>query len=197
MLISVVRRSMMIRFVPENIGLEAITRQQLIAEHVIPFANELYNDNPKALKAISIADGTYSYIEKSGNYRTMRQSYSVYKGRHLVKSVMMTAPAGYILDIHGPYFADGRNSDASILIDQFGKDIDNINEWFQNGDIFLVDRGYRDAMQFLENQRYNVQMLPVIEGNEHQLSTEMSNRARMVTMQRWVVEAGNGHVKTI
>ena len=109
MLISVVRRSMMIRFVQENIGLEAITRQQFIAEHVIPFANELHNDNPNALKAISIVNGTYSYIEKSRNYRTLRQIYSVHKGRHLVKPVMMTAPDDYILDIHGPYFADERN----------------------------------------------------------------------------------------
>ena len=109
----------------------------------------------------------------------------------------MTAPDVYILDIHGPYFADERNNDASILINQFGKDIDNINEWFQDGDTFLVDRGYRYALQFLENQRYNVQMPPVINGNQHQLTTEMAIRARMVTMYRWVVEARNGHVKTI
>ena len=71
---------MMIRFVPENVGLEAIPRQQFIAEHVTTFANELYNDNPNALKAISFVDGIYSYIEKVGNYRTLRKSYSIRKG---------------------------------------------------------------------------------------------------------------------
>ena len=55
------------------------------------------------------------------------------------------------MDILGPYFSDGRNNDASILIDQFEKDVNNINQWFEDGDIFILDRGYRDAVQFLEN----------------------------------------------
>ena len=79
-LISVVRRSLYQRFVQENIGLGAITREQYIARHVTPFANKLYNDHPDEAKAIVCIDGTYSYIEKSGNYRSLRQSYSVYKG---------------------------------------------------------------------------------------------------------------------
>ena len=196
MLITRVRTSMMMRFVPENIGLQAITRAEYIAQHVTPFANALYNDNPDEPKAIAIVDGTYSYIEKSGNYRALRQSYSVHKGRHLVKPIMVNAPNGYILDIQGPYFTDARNNDASILIHQFENDINDINEWFQEGDIFIVDRGYRDAVQFLQNERYNVHMPPVNRGNQ-QLTTEMANRARMVTMQRWVVEARNGHEKSI
>ena len=36
-----------------------------------------------------------------------------------------------------------------------------------------------------------------MEQNQRQLSTEMANRARMITMQRWVVEARNGHEKSI
>ena len=72
-----------------------------------------------------------------------------------------------------------------------------MNDWFQDGDIFIVDRGYRDAVQCLENGRYNVKMPPTIEQNQRQLPTEMANRARMITMQRWVVEARNGHEKSI
>ena len=60
-----------------------------------------------------------------------------------------------------------------------------------------MDRGYRDAVQFLKNQRCNVQMPPVMEGNQHQLTTGIANSVRMVTMQRWVVEARNDHVKNI
>lgn len=195
--ISFVRKSLTQRFVPENIGLEAINRQNFIDRHVTPFANELYNDNPNDPKAIVLVDGTYSYIQKSGNYRSLRQSFSVHKGRHLVKPVLVVAPDGYILDIHGPYFADGKNNDASILQDQFEKDINDINAWFQDGDIFLVDRGYRDVVPFLENRRYKVTMPPFLEPNENQLTTEMANIAHSVTMQRWVVESRNGHIKTI
>ena len=142
-------------------------------------------------------DGTYSYIEKSGNYRTLRQSFSVHKGRHLVKPILFVASNGLILDIHGPYFADGKNNDARILMDQFEKDTNNINNWFKEGDIFLVDLGYRDALPFLENRRYDVKMPPFLEKDESQLTTKEANEARIVTMQRWVVETHNGHLKTI
>lgn len=195
--ISTTRKSLTQRFVPENIGLNAINRREYIARHVTPFANELYNDNPNEPKAIAIVDGTYSFIEKSKNYRTLRQSFSIHKGRHLVKPVLLVAPDGYILDIHGPYFADAKNNDASILQDQFQKDVNGINQWFQDGDIFLVDRGYRDVIQFLEGRRYNVKMPPTLQQNQKQLSTEMANLARTITMQRWVVESRNGHIKTI
>ena len=97
-LISAVRRSLYGRFVRENIDLAAITREQFIAQHVTPFANELYNDNPNEPKAVVCVDGTYSYIEKSGNYRSLRQSYSVYKGRHLVKPILLVAPNGYLFN---------------------------------------------------------------------------------------------------
>lgn len=39
----------------------------------------------------------------------------MHKGRHLIKPALVVAPDGYILDIHGPYFSDSRNNDASML----------------------------------------------------------------------------------
>lgn len=195
MIISIVRQSIMARFVPLNLGLGAITRQEFINRHVTPFSNALYNGNPEERKAIVIVDGTYAYIEKSMNFRTLRQSYSTHKGRHLVKPVLMVAPDGYIIDIHGPYFADARNNDASILMNEFQNDLNAINEWFQDGDIFIVDRGYRDAVPFLQNENYIVKTPPSLEPNQRQLPTEQANIARSITMQRWVVEARNGHIK--
>lgn len=115
MAISVVRRSLMIRFVRENIGLNALTRKQFINRHITDFANALYNADHNIRKTIVVVDGTYSYIEKSGNYKTLQQSYSV---------------------------------------------------------------------QFLE-------------AGERQLPTERANEARIVTFQRWIVEAQNGHIKSI
>ncbi|KAL3273389.1 hypothetical protein HHI36_014836, partial [Cryptolaemus montrouzieri] len=76
-------------------------------------------------KAVIIADGTYSYIEKSGNYRKLRQSYSVHKGRHLVKPALLVATYGFILDVQGPYFADGRNNDAEILRNELNQNIND------------------------------------------------------------------------
>jgi len=34
------------QFVPENIGFNAITREEYIQRHITPFSNELYNPEP-------------------------------------------------------------------------------------------------------------------------------------------------------
>lgn len=112
MSVSTIRRSLSRRFVRESIGLEAINRVDFINQHVTPFANELYNEQPKA---IVICDATYAYIHKSSNFRALRQSYSMHKGRHLLKPTLIVATDGYILAILGPYFSDYYNNDAAIL----------------------------------------------------------------------------------
>ncbi|XP_071653832.1 uncharacterized protein [Temnothorax longispinosus] len=115
----IVRQSLMQRFVPTNIGLDAITRRDYVQRHVTNFANELYNPEPHIPRVIAYIDGTYSYVPKSSNFRTLRQSFSLHKGRHLLKPVLIVAPDGYILDIQGPYFSDSRNNDAAILQNEF------------------------------------------------------------------------------
>lgn len=118
--------------------------------HVTEFANVLYNPEPENPKAIVIIDSTYAYIHKSMNFRTLRQSYSVHKNRHLLKPTLVVGLDGYILDIFGPYFSDARNNDASILCCELEGNANNLREWLQNGDIVLVDRGYRDAIPFFQ-----------------------------------------------
>lgn len=63
--------------------------------------NKLCKDNPNKPEAIVIVDGTYSYIVKSRNYRSLRKSYSIHKGRHLVKPIWVVEPDGCISNIHG------------------------------------------------------------------------------------------------
>ena len=89
-----VRKSLHLRFVPQNIGFYAISREDFIRDHVTDFANILYNPQPDNVKAIAYVDGTYAYIEKSSNFRVLRQSFSLHKGHHLVKPVLIVAPDG-------------------------------------------------------------------------------------------------------
>lgn len=110
---------------------------------------------------------------------------------------MFVAPNGYILNILGPYFSNTHNNDANILISEFNRDVEEMRAWFQPGDIFLVDRGYRDAIPTLERLGINVQMPSLLERGEQQLSTEDANASRIVTKNRWIVEARNGHIKSI
>lgn len=196
MSISIVRRSLLTRFVRENIGLQAITREEFINRHVSPFANELYNPHPDVPQAILICDATYAYIDKASNFRTLRQSYSLHKNRHLLKPTMIVATDGYILDILGPHFSDYWNNDASIF-QSILEERNALTEWIRNDDIFLIDRGYRDVVPLLEQMGVSCKMPAIIQRHQRQLTTEDANSTRLITKVRWMVEARNGHIKTI
>jgi len=71
---------------------------------------------------------------------------------------MFVAPDGYILNIMGPYFSNCHNNDANILTHEFERDVEGVRNWFQNEDIFLVDRGYRDAVPLLRRLGIQVEM---------------------------------------
>jgi len=137
---------------------------------------------------IAIIDGTYVYIPKSTNFRALRQSYCVHKGRHLVKPVLIVAPDGYILDIQGPYFSDSKNNDAALLQNEFIRDADRMKHWPQENDIVIVDRGYRDATELLVSLGIVWKMPALLLRNQQQLTTEDANDSRLVTKSRWVVE---------
>lgn len=195
--ISTVRQSLMIRFVPENIGVASITCEAYINNHVTEFANTLYNPDPANTILIAYIDGTYSYIEKSSNFRVFRQSYSQHKGRHLIKPALIVAPDGYILDIHGPYFSDARNNDAAILRNEFRRDVGALRYFLGEGGIVIVDRGYRDVLPLLDELGIDYRMPALLQRGERQFETEVANDSRLVTKTRWIIEARNGHIKSI
>ena len=196
MAISTVRESLMGRFVLENLGFGSITREEFIENHVTDFANRLYNPEPDERKAIVYIDCTYLDIEKSMCFKALRQSFCTHKKKHLVKPSVIVGSDGYILDIQGPYFSNAANNDARILVNEFHRDIDGMNDWFQRDDIFILDRGYRDAIQNLQRMGVVTLMPPLLEfGN--QFETFQANMARLITKTRWIVEARNGHFKSI
>ncbi|XP_043464129.1 uncharacterized protein LOC122499719 [Leptopilina heterotoma] len=200
--VDTVRKSLMQIFVPQNIGFDAITPHQYVAEHVTEFANALYNPNPEIPRVIECMDGTYSYIHKiwgpdCSNFRALRQSFCLHKSSHLLKPVLIVAPDGYILAIQGPYFSDSRNNDASILRNEFDRDNDRMSEWFQEGSIMIVDRGYRDATEMLTNRGIIWKMPALLRPPQRQLTTDEANQSRLITKSRWIVEMRNGHLKTM
>lgn len=194
--VSSVRVSLVTRFVQENIGFRSITRNDFIQSHVTAFCNELYNQQPDQLKAIVYVDGTYTYTDRSANFRILRQSFSIHKYSHLIKPELFVASDGYILAIQGPYFADHSNNDAKMLQHGFETDPD-MDAWFQNGDIMILDRGYRDVIQYLERKGITGRMPNLLDRSKKQFSTEEANDSRLITTTRWVVEARNGHIKTM
>lgn len=50
----------------------------------------------------------------------------MHKNRPLVKPMMVTTTDGYILGVIGPFYADGKNNDASILENMITSNSENM-----------------------------------------------------------------------
>jgi len=72
-----------------------------------------------------------------------------------------------------------------------------LQQWFQQGDIFVVDRGYWDAIPLLANLGIRHNMPPGLLPGQRQLSTEDANDAKLFTKTRFVNESKNGHLKSV
>lgn len=178
-------------FVPRNLGINHISRAE-IAQRNLMIPNGLYGGEER--RPIIIADGTYIYIEKSSNYLYQKKTYSLHKYRNLVKPFLLVCSDGYIIDILGPYPAT--TSDAHIINNEFSNESSSLRQYFQTGDVFILDRGFRDSLALLEHCGYHVHVPLSPEVGESQLTTRAANTSRAVTMCRWVVEVVNGIFKT-
>ena len=66
----------------------------------------------------------------------------------------------------GPYLADAKNNDSSILNHSIQSNTDDIKRWIQEEDVFVVDRGFRDSESLLQDFGINVQMQAFPEGSK-------------------------------
>lgn len=182
-------------FVPLNLGYNHITRENVAQRNTL-IPNHLFGNpfNPEdERKAITICDGTYIYLQKSTNYFFQRQSYSHHKYRNLLKPFLLVCCDGHIIEVIGPYAAV--TSDAEIMNDMI-KNVDNAFLWFfRTGDVFILDRGFRDSVANLESCGYTPHMPATKYRNETQLTTDQANKSRLITICRWVVEVVNGRFK--
>ena len=187
------RHSLITEFVPKHLGFEHISHAEFCQKHTTTFARTLFTNDDS--QAVVVLDGTYIYIQKSSNYKFQRRSYSMHKHRPLVKPMVIVASDGYILSVLGPYFSDYHNNDAAITKHLFKNNLENVNQWFQTDDVCIVDRGFRDAVEYLEDQGYNVKMPFYLGKGKKQHTTEEANKSRLITKVRWVVESANGRIK--
>lgn len=176
-------------FVPLHLGCSHIAREKALSEHMTAYSSVLYGG-----KLCIIWDGTYYYIQKSGNYKFGRQTYSGQKHRPLLKFMSIVLPDGYVLESIGPYFADGKNNDAGItqhILSLHG----DLVEWLQEGDVCVVDRGFRDVLDVFEDLGLETKMPSFLKPGMAQHNTEEANQSRLVTKVRWAVEAYHGRMK--
>lgn len=183
------RNILLNNFVPIHYGYKK-SREWLTA-HTSDLARVLYCGNdPK--KCVVILDGTYIYTCSTSNYAHQRQIYSGQKRRHLFKIMKVTSVDGSIIGTFGPFPAT--KNDAEILKVIFEKT--SIEKIFRAGDVVLVDRGFRDCVNFLKSKHLNVQIPQFIKkGQGGQLNTKQGNLSRLVTKLRYAIETANGRMK--
>lgn len=59
--------------------------------------------------------------------------------------------------------------------------LEDIKHWVQENDIFVVDRGFRNAISLLEDMGIKSEMPCFMKRGDKQLSTEDANASRLVT----------------
>jgi len=65
--------------------------------------------------------------------------------------MVVATTSGYFVTIVGPYLADSKNNDASILSYMLKTTVEGIRNWVHEDDIFIVDTGFRDSLSLLED----------------------------------------------
>ena len=144
-------------FVPKYLGFDHVGRQKVIDNHTRPLANILLGDNDPN-KCIIILDGTYCYIQKSTNNLLQRRTYSLHKGKPLIKPMMIVSSTGYIMSVMGPFLGDERNNDAEITKNMIYNNKQGFTDWLHTGDLVIVDRGFRDCIPDLEKFGYKTKI---------------------------------------
>ncbi|XP_072946923.1 uncharacterized protein [Epargyreus clarus] len=190
-----VRNCLVNNFVPLYLGFNHMTvedvafRNRIIPEGI--FGNP---EMPPHIKpAIVICDATYVFLQSSSNYLFQKETYSLQKLDNLVKPFMIVCCDGYIVECLGPYKAT--SNDASITSLNLRNEESCLRSFFRRGDVFIVDKGFRDVINELQGHGFVTYMPESLLENERQLTTEQANRSRLVTMCRWVIEVVNGRVK--
>lgn len=97
------------------------------------------------------------------------------KHRPLIKPMVIVTTTGYFVSVMGPYLSDFKNNDANILKQIFATDTEEIKKWTRKGDIFVVDHGFRDSVDFLNELGTNIEMPAFLDKGQKQLTTEQSN----------------------
>ncbi|XP_011873641.1 PREDICTED: uncharacterized protein LOC105565230, partial [Vollenhovia emeryi] len=173
---------------PQRFGLSSLNRDDLIQNHTTEVAKKLFDigDN-----LFLIYDGTYARHQKSTNNEYQRKSFSGQKKVPLCKPFTICTTDGYVVDMLGPYLAN--QNDAEIL-KTIIQDPNGLCKFLKKNDTFVLDRGFRDIVNDLEENNFKV-LMPALKGKRKQLTTEESNHSRFVTKIRWAVESVHGVLK--
>ena len=104
----------------------------------------------------------------------------------------LVLPDGYVLDAIGPFV--GTMNDASIA-KAITDTCNQLIEWCEDGDIMIVDRGFRDVLDVFAELGYEVKMPEFLTKGKKQHDTLSANKSRMISKIRWRVESYHARLK--
>jgi len=165
--------------VSKHIGLKNLTRNDIINRNTV-ISKTIFNAHDKP---ITIWDGTYAYCQKSSNY-------FIQKKRALVKPFVGITTDGYYLDVWAAH--DATSNDATIMVEL--ANTQEFKDFFEEGDVFVFDRGFRDAVPALK--KFQVEIPEFLTKKSKQLTWEQANKSRKVTKVRYAVEVAIGKLKS-
>ncbi|CAF0780028.1 unnamed protein product [Brachionus calyciflorus] len=137
-----VRTSLSQFFVPEFLGCDALKREEWVNQKSI-IAKELYSLSNEQLVVIAVL----TFIVKRVAIIFSKENRIHAKKRPLVKPFILCTTNGLIINAYWPFPAT--LNDAKIIQECYRID-SNLDLTLRGGDIILVDRGFRDATEFLE-----------------------------------------------
>ena len=177
------------------------------------YANSLHDD-----KILIVCDATYLFTRRPTDLENLRRLYSTHKGTFLSKLMIYCTSAGYLLQISGAWPGSSVYNDSNIIkIEaEHDKELENFIAGHINNNFkvrILCDRGFRDSRKMLlekfgsslevvipplQNENISVKDLSSTDkfrNRGDKLSRNVANGARIVTMERNVVERMNKLLK--
>ncbi|CAM4987122.1 unnamed protein product [Rotaria socialis] len=156
-------------------------------------ANDSLNE-PKEPYADSITHTENGFITLSMNYTIsshrnnefQRKSFSLHKKRSLLKPMLIVSTTSYIIACIGPFLSNYSKNDASIMKKNLTSKYGTYAQ--------LVERGFRDCVNTMEDLGLNVVFPPLLNGRQ-QFTSSATNQSQFVIKVRWVVEAANACIK--
>lgn len=161
-----------------------------LASHNTMIARSLFDVSSDDV--LIVWDATYRLIQKSANFSAQRKFYSMHKKYPLHKAMVGVTADGFIGYVYGPYPAN--MNDAVILSDCLER-FEREPRILQPGDVFLMDRGFRDVLPELTDDAHGYRAFTPAMATSGALTTEEANSTRFVTKVRYIVEQTFGKLK--
>ena len=101
-------------------------------------------------------DGTYIHIQENADNQFQRITCSEKKKRHLVKPMVVICVDGYIIDVASLYLGKDDITIFKTILQCYQVVFE---AQFKPGDVFIVDRGFRNVKSELKNKGFIIKIL--------------------------------------